>query len=143
MRDGKSIDTTMGFTPAAGVPMGTRTGDIDPGLVLFCARTEGMTADRFHHMVNHEAGLLGVSETSSDLRDLLKHEARDVRHPKPSICSVTGSRRASGHWPPRSAVSIHQLALEQVSQPMPSMCPLQAWWLAKPPAWQASFCATS
>jgi len=79
VRDGKSIDTTMGFTPAAGVPMGTRTGDIDPGLVLFCARTEGMTADRFHHMVNHEAGLLGVSETSSDLRDLLKHEARDVR----------------------------------------------------------------
>ncbi|MGI0526687.1 acetate/propionate family kinase [Rhizobium giardinii] len=79
VRDGKSIDTTMGFTPAAGVPMGTRSGDLDPGLVLFCARTEGMTADQFHHMVNHEAGLLGVSETSSDLRDLLKHEARDVR----------------------------------------------------------------
>lgn len=79
VRDGKSIDTTMGFTPAAGVPMGTRSGNLDPGLVLFCARTEGMTADRFHNMVNHEAGLLGVSETSSDLRDLLEHEASDVK----------------------------------------------------------------
>lgn len=79
VRGGKSIDTSMGFTPAAGVPMGTRSGDLDPGLVWYLAKTEQMSAEQFHHMVNHESGLLGVSETSSDLRDLLSREADDVR----------------------------------------------------------------
>jgi acetate kinase len=79
VRNGKGIDTTMGFTPAAGVPMGTRAGDLDPGLLMFLVRTEGMTVERFHRMVNRESGLLGVSETSSDLRDLLDREADDVR----------------------------------------------------------------
>jgi len=79
VRGGKSIDTSMGFTPAAGVPMGTRSGDLDPGLVWYLAQTEHMTAEQFHHMVNHDSGLLGVSETSSDLRDLLAREADDVR----------------------------------------------------------------
>jgi acetate kinase len=79
VRDGKSIDTSMGFTPTAGVPMSTRSGDLDPGLVSYLARTEHMTATQFHEMVNHESGLLGVSETSSDMRDLLAHEADDVR----------------------------------------------------------------
>jgi acetate kinase len=79
VRGGKSIDTSMGFTPAAGVPMSTRSGDLDPGLVGYLAQTEHMTAEQFHHMVNHESGLLGVSETSSDLRDLLAREADDVR----------------------------------------------------------------
>ena len=76
---GKSIDTSMGFTPTGGVPMGTRSGDLDPGLVWFLAQTEQMSAEQFHHMVNHESGLLGVSETSSDLRDLLARETDDVR----------------------------------------------------------------
>lgn len=79
VRGGKSIDTSMGFTPTAGVPMSTRSGDLDPGLVWYLAQTEHMTAQQFHKMVNHESGLLGVSETSSDLRDLLGHEASDVR----------------------------------------------------------------
>ena len=79
VRDGKGIDTSMGFTPAAGVTMGTRSGDLDPGLVWYLAQTEQMSAEQFHHMVNHESGLLGVSETSSDLRDLLAREADDVR----------------------------------------------------------------
>ena len=79
VRSGKSIDTSMGFTPTGGVPMGTRSGDLDPGLVWYLAQTEHMSAEQFHHMVNHESGLLGVSETSSDLRDLLAHEADDVR----------------------------------------------------------------
>jgi acetate kinase len=76
---GKSIDTSMGFTPAAGVPMGTRSGDLDPGLVWYLAQTEFMTAQQFHRMINQESGLLGVSETSSDLRDLLGREASDIR----------------------------------------------------------------
>ena len=79
VQGGRSIDTSMGLTPAAGVPMSTRSGDLDPGLVGFLARTEQMTADQFHRMVNHESGLLGVSETSADIRDLLDSEAHDVR----------------------------------------------------------------
>lgn len=76
---GKSIDTSMGFTPTAGLVMSTRTGDLDPGLVYYLARTERMTAARFQRMVNSEAGLLGVSGTSSDLRDLLARQAGDAR----------------------------------------------------------------
>jgi acetate kinase len=79
VRHGKSIDTSMGFTPAAGLVMSTRTGDLDPGLVYYLARTQGMTAAQFQQMVNHESGLLGVSGTSSDLRDLCASEATDVR----------------------------------------------------------------
>jgi acetate kinase len=76
---GKSIDTSMCLTPAAGLVMSTRSGDLDPGLVSFMARSEQMTASQFDQMVNHESGLLGVSETSSDMRDLLAQEAGDVR----------------------------------------------------------------
>jgi acetate kinase len=76
---GMSIDTSMGFTPTAGLVMSTRTGDLDPGLVSFLAHTEQMTAAQFHQMINHESGLLGVSEISADMRDLLAREADDVR----------------------------------------------------------------
>jgi acetate kinase len=79
VKDGKSIETTMGFTPASGMPMSRRSGDLDPGIVSYLARTEGMSADRFHRMVNTESGLLGVSETSSDMRDLLKADQNDLR----------------------------------------------------------------
>jgi acetate kinase len=79
VRDGKSIDTSMGFTPAAGLPMSTRAGDLDPGLFGFLSRTEGLTSEQFDHMVNHQSGLLGVSETSSDMRDLLARESSDIR----------------------------------------------------------------
>ena len=79
VRDGKSIDTSMGFTPTAGLVMSSRSGDLDPGLVSYLARTEQMSATQFQEMVNHASGLLGVSETSSDMRDLLDRESRDVR----------------------------------------------------------------
>jgi acetate kinase len=79
VRDGRSIDTSMGFTPAAGLVMSTRSGDLDPGLVSFMARSEQMTPSQFDAMVNHESGLLGISETSSDVRDLLAKEAGDAR----------------------------------------------------------------
>ena len=79
VRNGRSVDTTMGFTPTAGLVMGTRTGDLDPGLFYYLARTEGMTAPQFQRMVNHESGLLGVSGTSSDIRDLRAREAIDAR----------------------------------------------------------------
>ena len=79
VRDGKPVDTSMGFTPTAGVPMSTRSGDLDPGLVWYLARTEKMSAKQFNEMVNSQSGLLGISETSSDMRDLLDRETQDVR----------------------------------------------------------------
>jgi acetate kinase len=79
VRDGKPVDTSMSFTPTSGVPMSTRSGDLDPGLVWYLARTENMSAKRFNEMVNSQSGLLGISETSSDMRDLLDRETQDVR----------------------------------------------------------------
>jgi acetate kinase len=79
VRDGKSVDTSMSFTPTAGVPMSTRSGDLDPGLFWYLARTENMSAKQFNVMVNSQSGLLGVSEISSDMRDLLKYESQDLR----------------------------------------------------------------
>lgn len=75
VKDGKSVDTTMGFTPAAGVAMSTRAGDLDPGLVQYLAQTDGIDAAAFDRMVNHESGMLGISGTSGDVRDLLRQEA--------------------------------------------------------------------
>jgi acetate kinase len=101
VRDGKSIDTSMSFTPTAGLPMSTRSGDLDPGLSWYLSRAENVTAKQFHHMINHESGLLGVSETSSDMRELLLREKEDVRaaeavamfcyQAKKYICAMTGA----------------------------------------------------
>ena len=76
---GTSVDTSMSFTPIAGVPMSTRSGDLDPGLLWYLACSEKMTAKQFNDMVNFQSGMLGISETSSDMRDLLEREAEDVR----------------------------------------------------------------
>jgi acetate kinase len=77
--DGMPIDTSMGFTPAAGVLMGTRCGDLDPGVIAYLASTEAMSPEQFNHMIHFESGLLGVSETSADMRDLLLLELEDAR----------------------------------------------------------------
>jgi len=79
VRDRRPVDTSMAFTPTAGLPMSTRSGDLDPGLGWYLARIEGLDPKGFHHMVNSESGLLGISETSSDMRDLLQREATDER----------------------------------------------------------------
>ena len=79
VRDGRCIDTSMGFTPTSGLVMSTRSGDLDPGIVSFLAATEGMDVAAYQRLVSHDSGLLGVSETSSDIRDLLAAEALDVR----------------------------------------------------------------
>lgn len=76
---GQPVDTSMGFTPAAGVLMGTRSGDLDPGLISYLMNTQAMSASQFNQMVNSQSGLLGISETSSDMRELLACEAKDVR----------------------------------------------------------------
>ncbi|MEO6816420.1 MAG: acetate/propionate family kinase [Edaphobacter sp.] len=79
VRDGKSLDTSMGFTPASGIPMSTRSGDLDPGLAWYLAATEQMSPKDFNTMANSQSGLLGISETSADMHDLLGREALDVR----------------------------------------------------------------
>jgi acetate kinase len=79
LQNGQSVETTMGFTPTSGVPMGTRTGDIDPGVLLYLLRAEHMSVDSLDDLLNRRAGLLGVSESSSDVRDLLAREATDPR----------------------------------------------------------------
>jgi acetate kinase len=79
VRDGKSLDTSMGFTPAAGLMMSTRSGDLDPGLVGFLGRSERMSETQFDRMIHHESGLLGISELTSDMRELLDRETQDVR----------------------------------------------------------------
>jgi acetate kinase len=79
VRGGQSIDTSMGFTPTSGLPMSTRSGDLDPGVLPYLGRTEQISAKQLYEMANHESGLLGVSEISSDMRDLLAREADDVR----------------------------------------------------------------
>jgi acetate kinase len=79
VRSGQSLDTTMCFTPTAGLPMSTRSGDLDPGVFVYLSRTEGMTPEQFQHLVNDESGLRGISETSSDMRDLTARQAQDPR----------------------------------------------------------------
>lgn len=93
---GRPVDTTMALTPAAGLVMSTRSGDIDPGLPGFLARSTGMTPERFDSLVNHESGLLGVSETSPDVRDLLAGEDRDVRAAEAIALFVYAARKAIG-----------------------------------------------
>ncbi len=79
VQHGLSVDTSMGFTPAAGVPMSTRSGDLDPGIAPYLEQTEQMTSSQFYKMVNRESGLLGISGSSSDMRDLLACESEDLR----------------------------------------------------------------
>jgi len=79
LKNGTSIDTTMGMTPASGIPMSTRSGDLDPGLVSYFAHTQGYDAERFNHMVNFESGLLGISGTTADMETLLQTETEDER----------------------------------------------------------------
>lgn len=74
IRDGKSVDTTMGFTPLEGLMMGTRSGSIDPAILIYLIRHRGYTADRLDQMLNRESGLLGVSGISGDMRDILKSD---------------------------------------------------------------------
>lgn len=98
---GQSRDTTMGFTTAGGIMMARRSGDLDPGLAWELARREQMETDAFHHMVNHESGLLGVSGTSADMRELLARQDTDVEaaeavelfcyQTRKAICAMAGA----------------------------------------------------
>lgn len=79
VHNGRCVDTTMGFTPSGGLVMGTRTGDLDPGAVLHLLRAENLSVAQLDTLLNRESGLRGISETSSDVRELLAREAADPR----------------------------------------------------------------
>jgi acetate kinase len=79
VKDGKSMDTSMGFTPSSGLMMGTRTGDLDPGVAWYLMQFEKLNSKEFNNLINHESGLLGISGTSSDVRELIKVEDTDSR----------------------------------------------------------------
>ena len=79
VRGGKPVDTTMGFTPTSGLVMGTRPGDLDPGLLVYLMRDRKMSADEMDRFISAECGLLGISGTSSDMRDLIGRRATDPR----------------------------------------------------------------
>lgn len=84
IKDGKSVDTSMGFTPLAGIAMGTRSGDLDPSIVTFLMKKENLSADEVESILNKKSGLLGMSEYSSDNRDLLESIANNDEHAEKS-----------------------------------------------------------
>ena len=71
IKGGRSVDTTMGFSTLAGLPMGTRCGDLDPGVILYLMTEKGLTLDRVQHLLYEESGLLGISGASRNMQDLL------------------------------------------------------------------------
>lgn len=79
VRDGRPVDTTMGFSPTGGFMMGTRSGDLDPGILVYLMREKGFDAPRVDRMVNHDSGLLGVSGESPDMKTLLEKSGSDPR----------------------------------------------------------------
>ncbi len=79
VKEGISIDTSMGFSPSSGIPMGTRTGDLDPGIVWYLIKTEKLDLNQFNNLINHESGLLGISETSADMQELINIQDTDPR----------------------------------------------------------------
>jgi acetate kinase len=94
----ESVDTTMAFTPTAGIPMSTRSGDLDPGLLIHLLRTEKMSVGALDRLVNHDAGLLGLSGTSGDMRDLLASRANDARAADAIAVFVQSVRKTIGAY---------------------------------------------
>ena len=79
VQGGRSVDTTMGFTPLGGLVMGTRPGDLDPGVLLYLLQERRIAPDALADVLSHESGMLGVSGRSADMRDLLEHAPDDPR----------------------------------------------------------------
>ena len=100
VRNGKGIDTTMGFTPTGGLVMSTRAGDLDPGIPLYLLREKHLTVAALDELVNRKAGLLGISGTSSDMADLLEREASDPALPRRSKSSAGRPKNSWLRWPP-------------------------------------------
>jgi acetate kinase len=102
VRAGKCVDTTMAFTPTAGLMMGTRSGDLDPGFLLYLMRSECLNARQIDDLVNRQSGLLGVSGISPHMRDLLDREATDPSAAEAIECSATRPESMRPPWLPQS-----------------------------------------
>lgn len=96
VRDGRSLDTTMGLTPIGGLVMSTRSGDLDPGVLLYLLRQERLSAAQIEEAVNKHGGMLGVSERSSDMRELLAAEADDERAAQAIALFCHSARKSIG-----------------------------------------------
>ena len=96
IRDGRSIDTTMGLTPTGGIPMATRTGDLDPGVLVYLMRTGSLDADALEHLINYESGLKGVSDSNDDMQALAARDDPDATLAVDMFC--TAVRKAIGAY---------------------------------------------
>jgi acetate kinase len=99
LRNGKSIDTTMGLTPTGGIPMGTRSGDLDPGVILYLLRTENLGADQIEALINHQSGLFGLSSGESDVKTLEQRARTNDPHATLALnVFATSVRKAIGAY---------------------------------------------
>ena len=96
LMDGACVDTTMGFTPAGGLVMGSRSGDLDPGVVTYLAEKEKWGPQRLSHLLNHESGLKGISETTSDMKELGEMELTDSRAAEAIAIFIRQAQKAIG-----------------------------------------------
>ena len=108
VREGRGIDTTMGLTPAGGLMMGTRSGDLDPGIIVYLLQEKGRSPSTIDYLVNQRSGLIGVSGSSSDMRICSAARPPIPTPPRPSRCSAIRRevrRRNGDHpWRPRHLI---------------------------------------
>ena len=122
--DGRSVETTMGFSTADGLLMGTRTGAIDPGVLIALMRDEGLEAEGLEDLLYRRSGLLGISGLSSDMRELLASPA--ARRQRPSTPIAIRRRAMPGRWPFRSA-GLMQLSSPAALARMLNRCAGKYW----------------
>ncbi len=96
VREGRSLDTTMGLTPLGGLVMGTRSGDLDPGVLLYLLQQQNISPEQLELAVNKQGGMLGVSERSSDMRELLAAKATDERSAQAIALFCHSARKSIG-----------------------------------------------
>jgi acetate kinase len=94
--DGRSVETTMGFSPLEGVPMTTRSGSVDPGALLYLLRERGLSVDELDHALEHESGLAGLSGTSGDVRELADDSVALAVYVQRVAAAVAASAAALG-----------------------------------------------
>ena len=96
LREGRSVETTMGYTPLGGVPMSTRSGDLDPGVVIEVLRRTSMPVESCNQILNHQSGLMALSEGSGDMQTLLQQQAQNPRAAFAVECFVYQVRKSIG-----------------------------------------------
>lgn len=142
IRDGTSVDTTMGLTPLGGLMMGTRPGDLDPGVLLYLLRERGYTPQDLNETVTERSGLLGVSNISADMRTLLERRADDVAAAQAVELFVYQAKKHIG-----SLVAVlggsTRSSLPAVSASMPRRCAGRSSWASHTSASSSIRCLTT